>query len=133
MKTTIEQRKEKAIKLMKQLQIYKPYIKDYKDKNLVTYFEHHIGYWAFQNKELNDKIKQIEEKYNITIYTATHELTKFGELYDFLYIPNDDEDWNCILLQSHGEHNSSPNDSVKRFLEKQWLPFANKQLKQIAT
>jgi hypothetical protein len=36
------------------------------------------------------------------------------------------------ILQSHGEHNSSPNDSVKRFLEKQWLPFANKQLKQIA-
>ena len=36
------------------------------------------------------------------------------------------------ILQSHGEHNSAPNDNVKRFLEKQWLPFANKQLKQIA-
>ena len=39
MKTTIEQRKEKAVELMKQLQIYKPYINDFKKDNLVTYFE----------------------------------------------------------------------------------------------
>ena len=85
MKTTIEQRKEKAVELMKQLQIYKPYINDFKKDNLVTYFERHIGYWAFQNKELNNKIKQLEEKYNITIYTATHEFCDFGECYSFLY------------------------------------------------
>ena len=72
MKTTIEQRKEKAVELMKQLQIYKPYINDFKKDNLVTYFERHIGYWAFQDEELNNKIKQLEEKYDITIYTATH-------------------------------------------------------------
>lgn len=36
------------------------------------------------------------------------------------------------ILQSHGEHNSSPNDKIQRFIQKQWLPFANKQLKQIA-
>ena len=97
MKTTIEQRKEKAVELMKQLQIYKPYINDFKKDNLVTYFEHHIGYWAFQDKELNDKIKQLEEKYDITIYAATHEFLEFGECYDFLYIPNDDEDWDYLL------------------------------------
>ena len=36
------------------------------------------------------------------------------------------------ILQSHGEHNSTPNQNVQRFIQKQWLPFANKQLKQIA-
>ena len=97
MKTTIEQRKEKAVELMKQLKIYKPYIKDFKEENLVTYFEHHIGYWAFQDQELNDKIKQIEAKYNITVYAVTHEILEFGECYDFLYIPNDDEDWDYLL------------------------------------
>ncbi|MBR2448961.1 MAG: hypothetical protein IKB30_02440, partial [Clostridia bacterium] len=64
MKTTKEQRKEKAVELMKQLQIYKPYINDFEKDNLVTYFEKHIGYWAYQNKELDGKIKQLEEKYN---------------------------------------------------------------------
>ena len=97
MKTTLEQRKEKAIELMQQLKIYKPYIKDFKNENIVTYFEQHIGYWAFQDQELNDKIKQLEEKYNITIYTATHEFCEFGECYDFLYLPIDDEDWDYLL------------------------------------
>ena len=97
MKTTIEQRKEKAVELMKQLQIYKPYINDFKKENLVTYFERHIGYWAFQDKELNNKIKQLEEKYDITIYTATHEFCEFGECYSFLYLPNDNEDWDYLL------------------------------------
>ena len=62
MKTTIEQRKEKAVELMKQLQIYKPYINDFKKDNLVTYFERHIGYWAFQDEELNNKIKELQIK-----------------------------------------------------------------------
>ena len=78
MKTTIEQRKEKAVELMKQLKIYKPYINDFKKDNIVTCFEHHIGFWAFQNKELDNKIKQLEEKYDITIYTATHEILEKG-------------------------------------------------------
>ena len=78
MKTTIEQRKEKAVELMKQLQIYKPYINNFKKDNLVTYFERHICYWAFQDEELNNKIKQLEEKHDITIYTATHEFCEFG-------------------------------------------------------
>ena len=97
MKTTIEQRKEKAVELMKQLEIYKPYINDFKKDNLVTYFERHIGYWTYQNKELDKKIKQIEKEYNLTVYAVTHEFFDFGECYDFLYVSNDDEDWNYLL------------------------------------
>ncbi len=97
MKTTKEQRKQKAVELMKQLQIYKSYINDFEKNNLVTYFERHIGYWAYQNKELDSKIKQLEEKYNITIYAATHEFCEFGECYDFLYVSSDKEDWEYSL------------------------------------
>ena len=97
MKTTIEQRKEKAAEIMNQLKIYKPYIYDFKRRNFVTYFEHHIGFWAFQDKELDNKIKQIETKYDITIYAVTHEICEFGECYDFLYLPNDDEDWDYVI------------------------------------
>ena len=97
MNTTKEQRKEKAVELMKQLQIYKPYINDFKKDNLVTYFERHIGYWTYQNKELDKKIKEIEKEYNLTVYAVTHEFFEFGECYDFLYVSNDNEDWDCIL------------------------------------
>ena len=97
MKTTKEQRKEKAVELMKQLQIYKPYINDFKKDNLVTYFERHIGYWTYQNKEVDKKIKEIEKEYNLTVYAVTHEFFEFGECYDFLYVSNDNEDWDYIL------------------------------------
>ena len=39
MNTTIEERKEKAIELMKKLDIYKPYIDGFKNNNDVCYYE----------------------------------------------------------------------------------------------
>ena len=35
------------------------------------------------------------------------------------------------VLQCYGDHDSKPNDSVMEFVNKKWLPFANKQLKKI--
>ena len=64
MRTTIEQRKEKAVELMKQLQIYKPYINDFKKDNLVTYFERHIGYWAFQDEEIQAREEETQVCYS---------------------------------------------------------------------
>ena len=37
MKITREVKKQKAIELMNKLDIYKPYIKGFKDKNILTY------------------------------------------------------------------------------------------------
>lgn len=35
------------------------------------------------------------------------------------------------VLQCYGEHDHRPNDSVLEFVNKKWLPFANRQLKKI--
>ena len=35
------------------------------------------------------------------------------------------------VLQCYGAHDSKPNDSVMEFVNKKWLPFANRQLKKI--
>lgn len=35
------------------------------------------------------------------------------------------------VLQCYGDHDTKPNDSVLEFVNKQWLPFANKQLNKI--
>ena len=37
------------------------------------------------------------------------------------------------VLQCYGEHDHRPNDSVLEFVNKKWLPFANRQLKKIQT
>ena len=86
MNITIENKKQKAIELMNKLDIYKPYIKGFKDKNSVCFYENFGGFWAYQEPELMAKIKEFEEKHNVLVYAVTHEYLEFGECYDFLYI-----------------------------------------------
>ncbi len=38
---------------------------------------------------------------------------------------------NKKVLQCYGDHDSKPSDSVMEFVNKKWLPFANRQLKKI--
>lgn len=97
MNTTKLERKNKAIELMKKLNIYKPYIDCFKDKNDICLFEKFGGFWAYQYPELTEKIKELEEKYNCSIYAITHEITEIGEFYDFLLVSDYKEEWNNIV------------------------------------
>ena len=97
MNTTIEERKQKALEIMKKLDIYKPYIDGFKDNNDICYFERFAGFWAWQDKELAQKIKEIEEKHNCTVYAVTHEFTEFGECYDFLIVSDYEEEWQDLI------------------------------------
>lgn len=36
------------------------------------------------------------------------------------------------VLQCYGDHDSKPNESVMEFVNKKWLPYANRKLKQLA-
>lgn len=95
---TKEQRKEYAVKLMKKLNIYKPYIEGFIEENNVCYFERYAGFWAFQDEELLEKINTIEEKYNCTVYAITHDFAEFGELYNFLIVTSYKEEWDELLI-----------------------------------
>ena len=97
MKITKELKKQKAIELMQKMDIYKPYIKGFKEKNDICFFENFGGFLAYQEPELMEKIKSFERKYNVLVYAVTHEYTEFGECYDFLYIPDYKEEWDDIL------------------------------------
>ena len=102
MNTSLEERKEKAIELMKKLDIYKPYIDGFKKNNDVCYYEGFGGFWAWQNPELIAKIKELEEKHNCTIYAITHEITEIGEFYDFLLVTDYKEEWNDLIGKYQG-------------------------------
>ena len=73
MNITIENKKQKALELMKKLDIYKPYIKGFEKDNHVCFFEGFGGFWAWQEPELMAKIKEFEEKHNVLVYAVTHE------------------------------------------------------------
>lgn len=91
--------KEVAIKCMQELDIYKPYIKKFEKDGTVTMFERFGGFYIdeHQEPELLNKIKEFEEEYGALVYAVTHEMTEFGELYDFLIVSKYDEEWEDTL------------------------------------
>lgn len=109
MKTNValkQQQKELAISLMKKLNIYQPYIDGFEKENIVSYFERYIGYWAYQDKDLNEKLKAIEKEYGCTVYAITHEFTEFGECYSMLIVSKYKEDWSRSLITEGKTHYS---------------------------
>lgn len=97
MNTTKEQRKQVAVKYLNQLGIYKPYIKGFVEKDNVCFYENFGGYWAWQDEELDKKIKELENEYNCTVYAVTHEYTGFGECYSLMIVTDYPEEWEQSL------------------------------------
>ena len=97
MKTTKEQRKEQAVKLLEQLDIYKPYINGFKQSDKVCFYENFGGFWVDQEPDIEKKMQKIEKEYNCTVYAITHEYTDIGEFYDFLIVSEDDEEWDYLV------------------------------------
>ena len=97
METTVEQRIEQGEKMLDKLDIYAPYVVAFKKEQIVCFFENFGGYFAFQDSELQNKIQEFEKQYRGTIFAVTHEFTEFGELYSFLFIPEEKEEWDMVL------------------------------------
>ncbi len=47
MNTTLTERKNQAIKYLKQLKVYKPYIKGFEEENHTCFFEYYGGFWTY--------------------------------------------------------------------------------------
>ena len=105
MKTTKEQRKEQAVKLLNQLAIYKPYIKGFEQADNVCFFENFGGFWVYQEPEIEKRMKEIEKEYDCTVYAVTHEYTDFGECYDFLIVGNYKSEWKSLVCKINGGFN----------------------------
>ena len=104
MNATREEKKAKALEIMKKLDIYQPYIDGFRDEDQVCFFENFGGYWAYQERELLNKIQEFETKHNCLVYAVTHEFTEFGELYDFLIITDYKEEWQTLIHGERGQY-----------------------------
>ena len=100
--TKQERMKEKAIEIMEKLDIYKPYIKGFREENKVCFFEGFGGFWVDQEPEIEKKMKEIEEKSNCLVYAITHEYTEFGECYDFLIVTREPDEWDDLVMDYEG-------------------------------
>lgn len=72
----------------------------------MCFFEGFGGFWIDQEPELHKKMKAIEKEHNCTVYAVTHELTEFGEIYDFLIVTDYPEEWDP-LVYSHGNKHTA--------------------------
>lgn len=94
---TKEQQKTRAIQLLETMDIYKPYVDAFKKDGTITMFENYGGFWVSEDndidKDLIDKIKEVENKHNCLVYAVTHEIVEFGELYDLLIVQKEDDEW----------------------------------------
>ena len=97
-------KKEKAIELMKRLDIYKPYIKGFRESDKVCFFEGFGGFWIDQEPEVYAKMKAIEKKYGCLVYAVTHEFTPFGECYSFLIVSDYPEEWDDLMNDDGNRH-----------------------------
>lgn len=97
-------KKEKALELLKEMDIYKPYIRGFRESDKVCFFENFGGYWLHQEPEIDSKRKEIEAKYKCLVYAVTHEFTKFGELHDFLIVTDYPEEWDTLVYGQGNRH-----------------------------
>lgn len=101
---TIEEKKSKAIEVLKLLDIYKPYIDGFKQEDKVCFFEQFGGFWVTQEPEIEKKMHEIEQKHNCKVYAITHEFTDFGELWNFLIVTNYPEEWEDMVYSHGNQH-----------------------------
>lgn len=82
-----------AIEHLRALNIYRPYIAEFRKNGTVTMFERFGGYYINEMNgytELESRIKEFERDYEALVYAVTHEYLEFGECYTFLYVDKDD-------------------------------------------
>lgn len=96
--------KEKAMELMNKMDIYKPYIKGFRENDQVCFFEQFGGFWVDQEPEIYNKMQEIEKEYNCKVYAITHEYTEFGEMYSFLIVTAYQEEWNNLVYSKGNQH-----------------------------
>ena len=98
-------KKDKAIELMKELDIYQPYIDGFEQEDKVCFFERHAGFWIYQEPEIEAKMREIEREYKCLVYAITHEFTEFGECWDFLLVTDYPEEHDTLVYdQGNNNH-----------------------------
>ncbi len=91
MKRTIEEARQEAIKRMKKLNFHSNVLTDFEEERLNKSELIGVLYWL--NNEEIKAVREFEAEHESIVYHVIHQFTNIGELYSFLYVKLDDEEW----------------------------------------
>lgn len=93
LKAEREEVKNECVKRMKMLKLHPNAINEFINENKLNKSEgiNAILYWL--TDEEKERVKIIEEKYNLLVYHVIHTFSNLGETYDLLYVENEKECW----------------------------------------
>lgn len=95
------EQKDVAIQCLEKLGIYKPYIRKFKSvAGVPCFFENYAGFYADQEQEIFNKVKEVEKEFGYVVYAITHEITNIGETWSMLCVPKDNDGVDDIVLET---------------------------------
>lgn len=91
MKVTVEEARQEALKRMKKLNFHPNVLSDFKEDRLNK--SELIGFLYWLNDEEIKAVREFEAEHESVVYHVIYQSTNIGELYSFLYVKLDDEEW----------------------------------------
>ncbi len=94
-----EKQKAEAINRMTIVDYFKPSINEFKRSGKVMLNEFPMGAHFYIDEEKDGLIKQkidaFEAENHAIVYAVTHTLAEFGECYEFFFVSDYPEEWDC--------------------------------------
>lgn len=91
MKRTIEEVRKETLERMKKLNFHPNVLSDFNEGTINKLELIGILYWL--NDEEIKAVREFEAENESIVYHVIHQFTNIGELYSFLYVKLDDEEW----------------------------------------
>lgn len=93
MNVSLEKKKAEAVERMKQLGLYGPTIKTFKNEGVVSISEPPMGafYWI-EGDELKE-MREWEQEHNALVYVIVRSFTTLGQMDSYLYVSDYEEEW----------------------------------------
>lgn len=86
-------KKKEAVKRMKALGIFGPTIKQFEKENLLSQSEPPMGACYWVEGEQLARVREFEKENNALVYHIIHNWTNIGELENYLYVSDYEEEW----------------------------------------
>lgn len=93
MNVTLEAKKAEAISRMKKWGIFPETIRQFEEDGKISESAPPFGACFWLDDAQLARVRQFEKDYNALVYHVIHSYTEFGELENYLYVSDHEEEW----------------------------------------